>query len=109
MRPALYGAYHHITLMAADAAQRPVVKCDVTGSLCENNDKFAIDRELPEMKVGDLVVLHDAGAHGHAMGFQYNGKLRSAELLLGEDGSVKQIRRAETLADYFATLDFPGL
>jgi diaminopimelate decarboxylase len=95
--------------MADDAASRPVVKCDVTGSLCENNDKFAIDRELPEMKPGALVVLHDAGAHGHAMGFQYNGKLRSAELLLKEDGSVKQIRRAETLADYFATLDFPGL
>ena len=109
MRPALYGAYHHITLMAEDAQSRPVVKCDVTGSLCENNDKFAIDRELPEMKPGDLVVLHDAGAHGHAMGFQYNGKLRSAELLLREDGSVRQIRRAETLADYFATLDFPGL
>jgi diaminopimelate decarboxylase len=109
IRPALYGAYHHITLMADDAAARPVVKCDVTGSLCENNDKFAIDRELPEMKPGDLVVLHDAGAHGHAMGFQYNGKLRSAELLLKEDGGVKLIRRAETLADYFATLDFPGL
>ena len=109
MRPALYGAYHHITLMAGDAATRPVVKCDVTGSLCENNDKFAIDRELPEMRPGDLVAIHDAGAHGHAMGFQYNGKLRSAELLLREDGSVKEIRRAETLADYFATLDFPGL
>ena len=85
------------------------MKCDVTGSLCENNDKFAIDRELPEMRPGDHVVLHDAGAHGHAMGFQYNGKLRSAELLLKEDGSVKMIRRAETLSDYFATLDFPGL
>ncbi|MDE3275996.1 MAG: diaminopimelate decarboxylase [Verrucomicrobiota bacterium] len=109
MRPALYGAYHHITLMADDAADRPVIKCDVTGSLCENNDKFAIDRELPEMRPGDLVAIHDAGAHGHAMGFQYNAKLRSAELLLGEDGSVREIRRAETLADYFATLDFPGL
>lgn len=109
MRPALYGAYHHITLAEDDAASRPVVKCDVTGSLCENNDKFAIDRELPQMRAGDLVVIHDAGAHGHAMGFQYNGKLRSAELLLEEDGSVRQIRRAETLADYFATLDFPGL
>ena len=85
------------------------MKCDVTGSLCENNDKFAIDREIPVVEPGDLVVLHDAGAHGHAMGFQYNGKLRSAELLLKEDGSVVQIRRAETLADYFATLDFPGL
>ena len=109
MRPALYGAYHHITLAEDDAASRPVVKCDVTGSLCENNDKFAVDRELPQMRAGDLVVIHDAGAHGHAMGFQYNGKLRSAELLLEEDGSVRQIRRAETLADYFATLDFPGL
>lgn len=109
MRPALYGAYHHITLMADDAEARPKVKCDVTGSLCENNDKFAIDRELPEMAPGDIVVMHDAGAHGHAMGFQYNAKLRSAELLLREDGSVKEIRRAETLGDYFATLDFPGL
>jgi diaminopimelate decarboxylase len=79
---------------------------DVTGSLCENNDKFAIDRSLPTLAVGDWVVIHDAGAHGHAMGFQYNGKLRSAELLLREDGSVTEIRRAETLEDYFATLDF---
>ena len=109
MRPALYGAYHHITLMEEDADARPTVTCDVTGSLCENNDKFAIDRELPEMRPGDLVAIHDAGAHGHAMGFQYNGKLRSAELLLCEDGRVREIRRAETLADYFATLDFPGL
>ena len=83
--------------------------CDVTGSLCENNDKFAIDRALPEMEIGDLVVIHDAGAHGHAMGFNYNAKLRSAELLLRENGSVVQIRRAETVADYFATLDFEGL
>jgi diaminopimelate decarboxylase len=82
---------------------------DVTGSLCENNDKFAIDRLLPEMRPGDLVVIHDTGAHGHAMGFQYNGKLRSAELLLREDGSIKQIRRAETVNDYFATLDFADL
>jgi diaminopimelate decarboxylase len=108
MRPALYGAYHHITVPAK--ADMPAnVKCDVTGSLCENNDKFAIDRMLPEVEIGDLVVIHDAGAHGHAMGFQYNGKLRSAELLLREDGSVKEIRRAETIADYFATLDFSGL
>jgi diaminopimelate decarboxylase len=85
------------------------MKCDVTGSLCENNDKFAVDREIPSVEPGDLVVLHDAGAHGHAMGFQYNGKLRSAELLLQEDGSFRMIRRAETLADYFATLDYPGL
>jgi len=83
--------------------------CDVTGSLCENNDKFAIDRALPELAPGDLVVIHDAGAHGHAMGFQYNGKLRSAELLLREDGSVVQIRRAETPEDYFATLDFAAV
>ncbi|MDR0842073.1 MAG: diaminopimelate decarboxylase, partial [Acidobacteriota bacterium] len=76
---------------------------DVTGSLCENNDKFAIARELPEIGVGDIVVIHDAGAHGHAMGFNYNGKLRSAELLIEEDGSVELIRRAETLDDYFAT------
>ena len=108
MRPALYGAYHHITVPAK--ADKPAnVKYDVTGSLCENNDKFAIDRMLPEVEIGDLIVIHDAGAHGHAMGFQYNGKLRSAELLLREDGSVKEIRRAETVEDYFATLDFPGL
>jgi diaminopimelate decarboxylase len=80
----------------------------VVGSLCENNDKFAIDRELPAIAPGDLLVIHDAGAHGHAMGFNYNGKLRSAELLLQEDGSVRQIRRAETLDDYFATVDFPA-
>ena len=117
MRPALYGAYHHISVPKYGAAGTtytenatvPLMKCDVTGSLCENNDKFSIDREIPVVEPGDLVVLHDAGAHGHAMGFQYNGKLRSAELVLKEDGSVVQIRRAETLADYFATLDYPGL
>ena len=117
MRPALYGAYHHISVPKygeagttyTETATVPLMKCDVTGSLCENNDKFAIDRDIPVVEPGDFVVLHDAGAHGHAMGFQYNGKLRSAELLLKEDGSVVQIRRAETLADYFATLDFPGL
>jgi diaminopimelate decarboxylase len=81
----------------------------VTGSLCENNDKFAIDRKLPEIEIGDILAMHDAGAHGHAMGFNYNGKLRSAEILLREDGSVVQIRRAETMEDYFATLDFEGL
>ncbi len=108
MRPALYGAYHHITVAGKEDA--PAVKvCDVTGSLCENNDKFAIDRKLPEMEIGDIVVIHDAGAHGHAMGFNYNGKLRSAELLLKEDGSVVRIRRAETIDDYFATLDFSDL
>lgn len=84
-------------------------KYDVTGGLCENNDKFAIDRMLPEINIGDLVFIHDAGAHGFAMGYNYNGKLRSAELLLKEDGSVEMIRRAETPADYFATFDFTGL
>ena len=108
MRPALYGAYHEIVVPGKEnAAERKVY--DVTGSLCENNDKFAIQRELPVLEPGDYVVICDAGAHGHAMGFQYNGKLRSAELLLEEDGSVREIRRAETLADYFATLDFQGL
>ncbi len=108
MRPALYGAYHHISVPAK--ADKPCCSVyDVTGSLCENNDKFAIDRTLPELASGDLVVIHDAGAHGHAMGFQYNGKLRSAELLAREDGSVVQIRRAETPSDYFATLDFGAL
>ena len=113
MRPALYGAYHHITVVGQDGdwgkARTARAVYDVTGSLCENNDKFAIQRELPEIKRGDIIVIHDAGAHGFAMGFQYNGKLRSAELLLEEDGTVKEIRRAETVADYFATLDFPGL
>jgi diaminopimelate decarboxylase len=101
----MYGAYHHITVLGKE--DEPLtVTCDVTGSLCENNDKFAIDRQLPQVSVGDLVVIHDAGAHGHAMGFNYNGKLRSAELLLRPDGSVNQIRRAETVEDYFKTLDF---
>ncbi len=108
MRPALYGAYHHITVLGKENAPRDHVY-DVTGSLCENNDKFAIQRELPEIVPGDLLVIHDAGAHGHAMGFQYNGKLRSAEYLRKPDGSIQRIRRAETLADYFATLDYPGL
>ncbi|MBC8206694.1 MAG: diaminopimelate decarboxylase [Kiritimatiellales bacterium] len=108
MRPAMYGAYHHITVPGKEGAAHDVV-CDVTGSLCENNDKFAIDRALPEMEIGDLVVIHDTGAHGHSMGFNYNAKLRSAELLLREDGSVLQIRRPETVEDYFATLDFQGL
>ncbi len=104
MRPALYGAYHEIVVPGKETSGETSVY-DVTGSLCENNDKFAIQRVLPVLERGDLVVICDAGAHGHAMGFQYNGKLRSAELLLEEDGSVRQIRRAETLDDYFATLD----
>ena len=108
MRPAMYGAYHHITVVGRENEPHNTVY-DVTGSLCENNDKFAIDRPLPEMKPGDLVVIHDTGAHGHAMGFNYNGKLRSAEYLLREDGSVVPIRRAETVDDYFATLDMNGL
>jgi diaminopimelate decarboxylase len=108
MRPALYGAYHHITV-AGKEDQPAECTYDVTGSLCENNDKFAIDRKLPAIEIDDLIVIHDAGAHGHAMGFNYNGKLRSAELLLRTDGSVVEIRRAETEADYFATLDFRAL
>lgn len=108
MRPGMYGAYHHITVLGKEDAPREHTY-DVTGSLCENNDKFAIDRELPEISVGDLLVLHDAGAHGHAMGFNYNGKLRSAEYLMNEAGELRQIRRAETVEDYFATLDFSAL
>lgn len=105
MRPALYGSYHHMTVMGKEDCPLDHIY-DVTGSLCENNDKFAIDRSLPKIDIGDIVVIHDAGAHGHAMGFNYNGKLRSAELLLKADGSVSMIRRAETIADYFATLNF---
>ncbi|PID56323.1 diaminopimelate decarboxylase [candidate division KSB3 bacterium] len=105
MRPALYGAYHHITVV--NKQEHPLTNVyDVTGSLCENNDKFAIDRRLPEIEIGDILAIHDTGAHGHAMGFNYNGKLRSAELLLRENGEVLEIRRAETIDDYFATLDF---
>ncbi len=104
MRPAMYGAYHHITVMGKENAPCDH-KYDVTGSLCENNDKFAIDRELPKIDIGDLLVIHDTGAHGYAMGYNYNGKLKSAELLLKEDGEVQLIRRAETPKDYFATFD----
>ncbi len=108
MRPAMYGAYHHVTVAGKENEPADRVY-DVTGSLCESIDRFAVDRQLPEIEIGDLVVIHDAGAHGHAMGFNYNGKLRSAELLLREDGSVVRIRRAETVEDHFATLDFAGL
>ncbi|MBI2657388.1 diaminopimelate decarboxylase [Candidatus Woesearchaeota archaeon] len=108
MRPGMYGAYHHITVLGKENAAKNHIY-DVTGSLCENNDKFAVQRKLPEIAPGDILVIHEAGAHGHAMGFNYNGKLRSAELLLRSDGTVKQIRRAETMEDYFATLDFKGL
>ena len=107
MRPALYGSYHHITVPAREGGPRKVY--DVTGSLCENNDKFAVDREIADPAIGDLLVIHDTGAHGHAMGFNYNGKLRSAEILWQGGTSYRLIRRAETLADHFATLDFPGL
>ncbi|MCR5624359.1 MAG: diaminopimelate decarboxylase [Lachnospiraceae bacterium] len=105
MRPAMYGAYHHITVLGKE--NEPCDhKYDVTGSLCENNDKFAIDRMLPKIDIGDYVFIHDTGAHGFAMGYNYNGKLKSAELLLRKDGTVKLIRRAETVEDYFATFDF---
>lgn len=105
MRPGMYGAYHHVSVLGKEDAPHDTT-VDVVGSLCENNDKFAIARRLPRIDRNDLLVIHDAGAHGHAMGFQYNGKLRSAELLLEENGDVRQIRRAETYDDLFATLDF---
>lgn len=108
MRPAMYGAYHHITVMGKEDAPCDH-KYDITGSLCENNDKFAIDRMLPEIEIGDYLVIHDTGAHGFAMGYNYNGKLKSSELLLKEDNSVQLIRRAETPKDYFATFDFCDL
>ncbi len=108
MRPAMYGAYHHITVLGKENAPCDH-KYDITGGLCENNDKFAIDRMLPEIEIGDILYIHDTGAHGHAMGYNYNGKLRSAELLLKEDGSVELLRRAETEKDYFAVFDFTGL
>ena len=107
MRPAVYGAYHHISVPGKEDQPHDHVY-DVTGSLCENNDKFAVDRSLPKLEEGDLVALHEAGAHGYAMGFNYNGKLRSAEILLHDDGSFRVIRRAETIDDYFATLRFAG-
>ncbi len=107
MRPGMYGAYHHITVPGKINGPRKVY--DVTGSLCENNDKFAVDREINDPETGDLLVIHDTGAHGHSMGFNYNAKLRSAEVLWQDEGKFKQIRRAETYADLFSTLDFPGL
>lgn len=108
MRPGMYGAYHHITIMGKEKNKKSNTY-DVTGSLCENNDKFAIDRNLPKVDIGDILVIHDTGAHGHAMGFNYNGKLRSAELLLKPNGDVRLIRRAETVDDYFKTIDFSFL
>ncbi|MEA4920401.1 MAG: diaminopimelate decarboxylase [Clostridiaceae bacterium] len=105
MRPAMYGSYHHITILGKEDCPCDHLY-DVTGSLCENNDKFAVDRLLPNVEIGDIAVIHDTGAHGHSMGYNYNGKLRSAELMLKKDGSVQLIRRAETARDYFITLDF---
>lgn len=105
MRPAMYGSYHHITVLGKEN-QPCDHKYDVTGGLCENNDKFAIDRMLPKLEIGDILAIHDTGAHGFSMGYNYNGKLRSAEILLKEDGSTQLIRRAETPQDYFATFDF---
>ena len=107
MRPALYGAYHHITVLGKEHAPADHIY-DVTGSLCENNDKFAIDRALPKIDIGDIVIIHDTGAHGSAMGFNYNGKLHCAELLRRTDGSIELIRRAQTIDDYFATLKYDG-
>lgn len=108
MRPAMYGSYHHITVLGKENASCDH-KYDITGGLCENNDKFAIDRMLPEIEEGDLICIHDTGAHGFSMGYNYNGKLRSAEIMLKENGTYELIRRAETPADYFTTLDFTGL
>ena len=104
MRPAIYGAYHHITVLGKENEPCDHMY-DVTGSLCENCDKFAVDRMLPKIDMGDYLFIHDAGAHGYSMGYNYNGKLKCAELLLQENGEVKLIRRAETPKDYFATLD----
>jgi diaminopimelate decarboxylase len=108
MRPGMYGAWHHVSVAGKESAPAENIY-DVVGSLCENNDKFAVQRTLPRIEIGDYVIVHDAGAHGRAMGFNYNGKLRCGELLLRQDGSVQQIRRAETVEDYFATLDFSAL
>lgn len=108
MRPAMYGAYHHITVLGKENQACDHIY-DIAGGLCENNDKFAIDRMLPEIEIGDIIYIHDTGAHGHAMGYNYNGKLRSAELLLKEDGEIGLLRRAETPEDYFATFDFTKL
>jgi len=108
MRPGMYGAYHEVTVSGKENAPKDHVY-DVTGSLCENCDKFAVERPLPKIDIGDLLIIHDAGAHGRSMGFNYNGKLRAGELLLRTDGSIVEIRRAETIDDYFATIDFSGL
>jgi len=108
MRTAVYGSYHHITVLGKEDKPRDC-KYDITGSLCENSDKFAIDRMLPKIDIGDYLFIHDTGAHGYSMGYQYNGKLRSAEILLKKDGTYQLIRRAETPKDYFATFDFSDI
>ena len=108
MRPAMYGSYHHITVLGKENAPCDNMY-DVTGGLCENNDKFAVDRMLPKIKIGDLLIIHDTGAHGFSMGYNYNGKLRSAEILLKENGTAELIRRAEAPEDYFSTFDFSGI
>jgi diaminopimelate decarboxylase len=108
MRPALYGAYHHISVLGKEDEKDEIV-ADVTGSLCENNDKFAIDRKLPKIEIGDILVIHDAGAHGYSMGFNYNGKLRCGEFLMRENGDFVKIRRSETIEDLFVTIDIKKL
>jgi diaminopimelate decarboxylase len=108
MRPGMYNAYHHVSVLGKER-EKNCMTYDLTGSLCENNDKFAIDRALPRLERGDILVIHDVGAHAHAMGFNYNGKLRSAELLRRANGEIIKIRRGETLEDYFNTLDFEAL
>ena len=108
MRPGMYGSYHEVTVSGKEDAPKDHVY-DVVGSLCENCDKFAVQREIPKIDIGDLLIIHDAGAHGRAMGFNYNGKLRCGELLLRTDGTVKEIRRRETINDLFATLDLEGV
>ena len=108
MRPGMYGAYHEVTVSGKERAPKERVY-DVVGSLCENCDKFAVQRSLPKIDIGDILIIHDAGAHGRAMGFNYNGKLRAGEVLMRSDGSFKEIRRRETIEDYFATLDLDGV
>ena len=108
MRPGIYGAYHHVSVLGKENLPKNKIY-DVVGSLCENSDKFAIQRELPEIEMGDLIIIHDTGAHGHSMGYNYNGRLRHQEIMVHEDGTVQQIRRNETLHDLFATLTYPEL
>ena len=108
MRPGIYGAYHHVSVLGKENLPKNRIY-DVVGSLCENSDKFAIQRKLPEIEMGDLIIIHDTGAHGHSMGYNYNGRLRHQEIMVLEDGTVQQIRRYETLHDLFSTLTYPEL